>query len=72
MSGSKSVSNRALILAGMATGTSQLTGLLRADDTYWCADALKRLGVGVEFEGTNAKIEGIGRTRPAQGDIHVG
>jgi 3-phosphoshikimate 1-carboxyvinyltransferase len=72
VSGSKSVSNRALILAGMANGTTQLSGLLRADDTYWCADALKRLGVKVDFEGTEAKITGIGRRRPNSGEIHVG
>ncbi len=72
VSGSKSVSNRALILAAMATGTSELTGLLRSDDTWWCADALKRLGAGVEFEGTSATIAGIGRTRPKSGPLHVG
>ncbi|VAW17157.1 3-phosphoshikimate 1-carboxyvinyltransferase [hydrothermal vent metagenome] len=70
--GSKSVSNRALILAAMATGQTRLDGLLRSDDTWWCADALKRLGVGVEFDGTSAKISGIGRTRPKSGDLHVG
>lgn len=70
--GSKSVSNRALILAGMATGRTRLTGLLRSDDTYWCADALRRLGCGVAFEGLDATIEGIGRRRPRSGIVHVG
>ncbi|HHG90901.1 MAG TPA: 3-phosphoshikimate 1-carboxyvinyltransferase [Devosia sp.] len=72
VSGSKSVSNRALILAAMAEGTSVLSGLLRSDDTWWCADALKRLGAGVVFEGTSATIAGIGRTRPKSGPLHVG
>ncbi len=72
VSGSKSVSNRALILAGMAEGETRLSGLLRSDDTWWCADALKRLGVGVEFEGTDARIGGIGRKRPVSGNLHVG
>ena len=72
VSGSKSVSNRALILAAMAEGTSVLSGLLRSDDTWWCADALKRLGAGVEFEGTSATIAGIGQRRPKSGPLHVG
>jgi len=72
ISGSKSLSNRALILAGMAEGETRLGGLLRSDDTWWCADALRRLGVGVEFDGTGARIAGIGRTRPRSGDLHVG
>jgi len=72
ISGSKSVSNRALILAGMAKGTTRLSGLLRSDDTWWCADALRRLGVKMEFDGTSARIAGIGPTRPKSGDLHVG
>ncbi len=72
VSGSKSVSNRALILAGMAEGKTRLDGLLRSDDTWWCADALKRVGVGVEFKDTSANIAGIGRTRPKSAHLHVG
>ena len=70
--GSKSVSNRALILAAMAEGRTQLSGLLRSDDTFWCIDALKRLGAEIEVDGTSAAIEGIGRRRPKQGHLHVG
>jgi 3-phosphoshikimate 1-carboxyvinyltransferase len=70
--GSKSLSNRALILAAMAEGTTRLTGLLRSDDTYWCADALRRLGAEIDFEGMDATITGIGRRRPRQGILHVG
>ena len=39
--GSKSFSNRALIIAASAKGESHLTGLLKSDDTYWCIDVLK-------------------------------
>ena len=71
--GSKSVSNRALILAGMAEGRTKLTGLLRSDDTWWCSDALRRLGATVEFDGFDATIDGIGRRRPEkEGIVHVG
>lgn len=72
VSGSKSVSNRALILAGMAKGETALSGLLRSDDTWWCADVLRRLGCKVSFDGTNAKISGIGTARPKSGPLHVG
>lgn len=70
--GSKSFSNRALIIAAMAEGTTKLTGLLRSDDTYWCADALRRLGAGVDFVDSTADIVGIGRHRPKSGPLHVG
>ena len=71
--GSKSVSNRALILAGMAEGQTKLTGLLRSDDTWWCSDALRRLGASVDFDGFDATIDGIGRRRPKpDGTVHVG
>lgn len=72
VSGSKSVSNRALILAAMAEGNTKLTGLLRSDDIYWCADALKKLGAEVEINGTTAQVRGIGRTRPDSAILHVG
>lgn len=72
VSGSKSVSNRALILAAMADGETQLSGLLRSDDTWWCSDALRRLGAKVEFDGTDALVSGIGQKRPISGDLHVG
>ena len=71
--GSKSLSNRALILAAFAEGNCTLTGLLKSDDTWWCADALQRLGATVDFSGDACTITGIGRTRPVpSGRLHVG
>jgi 3-phosphoshikimate 1-carboxyvinyltransferase len=70
--GSKSISNRALIIAAMAEGRTRLTGLLRSDDTYWCVDALKRLGVDIEEADDGFSVDGIGRRRPRQGPIYVG
>jgi len=70
--GSKSFSNRALILAAMAEGETRLDGLLRSDDTWWCSDALSRLGATVTFDGTSASVIGIGRRRPAEARLHVG
>jgi len=45
--GSKSISNRTLLLAALASGTTNLTGLLDSDDTRVMRDALDRLGVRV-------------------------
>jgi len=71
--GSKSYSNRALILAAMADGRSTLRGLLRSDDSYWCADALRRLGAGVVVDGDSAVIDGLGRRRPNnQARLYIG
>ncbi len=46
--GSKSITNRALLLAGLAKGTSTLTGALKSDDTRYMAEALRAMGVSVE------------------------
>lgn len=72
VSGSKSFSNRALILAAMAKGETELTGLLRSDDTYWCVDALRKLGAGVTISGTTFSVAGMGRLRPDDAQLHVG
>ncbi|BAS26194.1 3-phosphoshikimate 1-carboxyvinyltransferase [Limnochorda pilosa] len=71
--GSKSFANRALILAAQAEGTSQLGGFLRSDDTYWCLDALRRLGVRAEVEGETVTVEGCGGRWPvARGSLFAG
>src|SRR6476660_3602733 len=49
--GSKSISNRLLLLAAVARGTTELVGLLEADDTRVMIDALRQLGVGIEGSG---------------------
>ena len=43
--GSKSLSNRALLLAALAEGTTKITNLLESDDTRYMLDALKQLGI---------------------------
>lgn len=50
LSGSKSLSNRALLLASLAKGTTSITNLLECDDTYWMMEALKKLGVQLSFD----------------------
>ncbi|HZX02399.1 3-phosphoshikimate 1-carboxyvinyltransferase [Kribbella sp.] len=54
--GSKSISNRALILAALADGPSHLTGLLKARDTSLMRSALVALGVGITESGTTVTV----------------
>lgn len=46
--GSKSITNRALLLAALAKGTSRLTGALKSKDTSLMAAALRQMGVRIE------------------------
>ncbi len=46
--GSKSITNRALLLAALADGESQLIAPLHSEDTFYMAQALRELGVRVE------------------------
>ena len=46
--GSKSITNRALLLAALADGESRLVAPLHSDDTWYMASALRELGVRVE------------------------
>ena len=46
--GSKSITNRALLLAALARGTSRVTGALKSKDTALMAAALRQMGVSVE------------------------
>ncbi len=46
--GSKSITNRALLLAALARGTSHLTGALKSKDTQLMATALRQMGVTVD------------------------
>lgn len=59
--GSKSITNRALLLAGLARGESRLTGALKSDDTARMAEALRAMGVGVdEPDATSFVVRGSG------------
>ncbi|WP_409342403.1 3-phosphoshikimate 1-carboxyvinyltransferase [Paenibacillus sp. MBLB4367] len=71
--GSKSMTNRALMIAAMAEGTSRLEGILKSDDSYWCIEALRLLGVHLELEGETAVVHGCGGNWPVDGgDLYVG
>ena len=59
--GSKSISNRVLLLAALAQGTTELRDLLHSDDTDRMLEGLQALGVSVESLGNNAyKVTGCG------------
>lgn len=54
--GSKSITNRALLLAGLAPGVSRITGALKSKDTALMAAALGKMGVVVEEPNETAFI----------------
>ena len=57
--GSKSLTNRALVLAALADGRSVVRRPLRSRDTELMADALRVLGVGVTGDGEDWVVEGV-------------
>ncbi len=72
--GSKSLTNRALLVAAAAEGESVLQGVLQSEDTLWCLDALRRLGVAVEEEpGHRVRVRGCaGRWPVGHGELFLG
>jgi 3-phosphoshikimate 1-carboxyvinyltransferase len=60
--GSKSISNRVLLLSALSQGTTVVHDLLDSDDTRVVLQALRQLGCGVVVEGTTVHIEGLGGT----------
>jgi 3-phosphoshikimate 1-carboxyvinyltransferase len=67
--GSKSISNRVLLLAALCSGTTTVHDLLDSDDTRVMLEALRQLGCGVVEADSTVVIEGLGgqlKTREAQ------
>jgi 3-phosphoshikimate 1-carboxyvinyltransferase len=64
MPGSKSISNRVLLLAALAQGETRILDLLAADDTEVMLDALARLGVRIERD--SATVHGVGGAFPVK------
>jgi 3-phosphoshikimate 1-carboxyvinyltransferase len=70
--GSKSLTNRALIVAALARGASRLRNVLHSDDTRVMLDSLQRLGIEVAAErgGADLRVAGCGGTIPvAKADL---
>jgi 3-phosphoshikimate 1-carboxyvinyltransferase len=58
--GSKSISNRVLLLAGLAEGETVVRDLLDSDDTRVMIDALRALGCGVATTDRGLRVRGLG------------
>ena len=67
--GSKSISNRVLLLAGLAEGTTVLHDLLDSDDTRVMLDALRQLGCGLQREPGG--LAGTWQVRGLGGQLQV-
>jgi 3-phosphoshikimate 1-carboxyvinyltransferase len=61
--GSKSITNRALALAALAEGDTELTGVLHSDDTRYMRAGLEALGVSVRDAGPTTLVVSGGRSR---------
>ena len=73
MPGSKSISNRALLLSALSEGSTLLIDLLDADDTRVMLDALSALGVSVEFVEGGVRVIGCaGRFPNRQARLFLG
>jgi 3-phosphoshikimate 1-carboxyvinyltransferase len=73
--GSKSITNRALVIAALAEGTSTLRGALASEDTQVMIESLSRLGisVGEADRGTTLTVGGCGGRVPnREADLFVG
>ena len=65
--GSKSISNRVLLLAALADGETEVRDLLASDDTERMLEALQALGVGVtRLAGEHWLIKGCGGRFPVR------
>ncbi|WP_342050638.1 MULTISPECIES: 3-phosphoshikimate 1-carboxyvinyltransferase [unclassified Cupriavidus] len=71
--GSKSISNRVLLLAALATGETRVRDLLDSDDTRVMLDALRVLGVTWRREGGDCIVTGVGGDFPNKSaDLFMG
>ena len=71
--GSKSITNRALLLAALAKGTSRLTGALKSDDTRHMSTALRQMGVAIEEpDDTTFVVTSTGRLQAPAAPLFLG
>ncbi|MCI1837663.1 3-phosphoshikimate 1-carboxyvinyltransferase [Achromobacter xylosoxidans] len=71
--GSKSISNRVLLLAAIAEGETAITGLLDSDDTRVMLAALRQLGVAVsELAEGRVTVRGVSRFPVDSADLFMG
>jgi 3-phosphoshikimate 1-carboxyvinyltransferase len=71
--GSKSISNRVLLLSALSQGTTTLHDVLDSDDTRVMLVALRQLGCGVRQSGHTVVIDGLGgQLPPLKADLFMG
>lgn len=71
--GSKSISNRVLLLSAIAEGSTVITGLLDSDDTRVMLGALRQLGVQVsELNAGSVTVQGVRRFPAESADLFMG
>ena len=71
--GSKSITNRVLLIAGLAKGRSRLTGVLASDDTRHMATALRAMGVTIaDIDATTLDVAGTGTLAQPAAPLFLG
>ena len=70
--GSKSLSNRALLLAALCPEPTRLSGLLASEDTFHMQEALKALQVSWQEQGSEVIIQGGGEFAVPEGELFLG
>ncbi len=71
--GSKSYTHRALVAASLAPGDSLLHNPLDAEDTRFTAQALAKMGAGIDWREDRVQVQGTGgRWQPVAGPIYLG
>ena len=71
--GSKSISNRVLLLSGLAEGETVVDDVLASDDTQVMLQALQQLGCSVTAQGRSVRIGGLGgQLRVREADLFLG
>jgi 3-phosphoshikimate 1-carboxyvinyltransferase len=71
--GSKSLSNRALMVASLAAGKSRLNNVLHSDDTRFMMSHLRTLGISLQASDDEVEIEGLGgRFHPVRASLFCG
>ena len=71
--GSKSISNRLLLLAALAEGKTEIHHLLASDDTRYMLDALRALGVAIDLKDAVCTVTGTaGRFTARKADLFLG
>ena len=71
--GSKSISNRLLLLAALSSGRTTLHDLLDSDDTRVMLDALRAIGCTIDGDGSTVSIDGLnGCLGKQQADLFLG